>query len=223
MPLTDLKIRGTKPGPKPLKLSDAGGLQLVISPAGGRSWKLAYRFGGKQRELTIGAYPVVTLQEARQQRDAAKRLLADNIDPARQKALNKITKVSNAATTFSIVAAELLEKKRREGKSENTLSKLVWLHSLANEGIGSCPISEISAPEVLTVLKKVEGRGRLETAKRMRATIGEVFRYAIATGRASNDPTFALRGALISPKVKHRAAIVDFKIAWGLTAIYRWI
>jgi integrase len=216
MPLTDTKIRNAKAGTKPLKLSDSGGLQIVVSPAGGRSWKLAYRFAGKQRELTLGSYPATGLQEARQLRDDAKRTLANGVDPGEKKKLDKIAKAASDATTFDTVAAELLAKKRREGKASSTLAKLEWLYSLASEGIGHRPIADIAAPEILIVLNRAEMKGRLETAKRLRAVIGEVFRYAIATARATNDPTFALRGAISAPVVKHRAAITDPAAVGGL-------
>ncbi len=209
MPLTDIKIRNAKAGPKPVKLSDGGGLQIVVSPVGGRSWKLAYRFGGKQRELTLGSYPAVSLQEARQLRDDAKRVLVSGIDPGEKRRLDKLAKVTSDAMTFDLVSAELLAKKRREGKAASTISKLEWLYALASEGFGHRPIAEITAPEILIILKKAEARGTLETAKRLRAVIGEVFRYAIATARATNDPTFSLRGAISAPVVKHRAAITD--------------
>lgn len=209
MALTDVRIRQTKPDAKPLKLSDGGGLQLVISPAGGRSWKLAYRFSGRQRELTIGPYPEFGLAEARAERDKAKRLLAAGIDPATQKQLTKLAKASSDACTFAVIAGELLDKKRREGRAASTLLKLEWLFGLANAEFGDRPVADTTAPEVLAALKKVEKRGRLETAKRLRAVVGEVFRYAIATGRATTDPTFALRGALTAPVVKHRAAVTN--------------
>lgn len=209
MPLTDAAIRAARPGERVAKLSDGGGLQLWIMPNGSKLWRLAYRFGGRQKKLAMGAYPDMTLAAARDERAAAKQLLAMGTDPSQQKRVNKLALAANQANTFSVLADELLDKKRREGKAPNTLFKLEWLFSLANAAIGARPISEISAPEVLLVLKSVERKGRLETAKRLRAVIGEVFRYAIATGRALNDPTFALRGALTAPKVKHRAAITD--------------
>jgi hypothetical protein len=147
MPLTDLRIKRAKPRAKHFKLSDGAGLQLVVRPSGGRSWKLAYRFGGKQRELTIGAYPLIDLQEARQLRDAAKRLLVAGVNPAQQKALDKLSKVTSAKTTFALVSGDLLEKKRREGKAENTLSKLEWLFGIANDAIGPRSIAEVTAPD----------------------------------------------------------------------------
>lgn len=216
MPLTDLKIKNAKPGPKPVKLSDGQGLQLVVTPAGGKSWKLAYRFGGRQKELTIGSYPIIGLQEARQKRDDAKRQLAEDLDPSVQKRLQNDVKAETLAVTFQLVATEVLEKKRREGKAAQTLAKTEWLHAMACEVIGERPIAEITAAEVLAALRRVEARGRLETAARLRSAVGEVFRFAIATARASNDPTFALRGALDVPKVRHRAAILDGKALGAL-------
>ncbi len=211
MPLSDVQIRSAKPGQTMVKLSDGEGLQLWITPAGAKVWKLGYRYNGAQKTLTFGPYPAIGLAAARTARDDAKRLLVSGIDPAQQKALGKLAKTNNDANTFEVLAAELIDKKRREGKAQRTLEKLRWLFDVAKPSLGHRPIGEITAVEVLAALKKVEARGRLETAKRMRAVIGEVFRYAIATARASNDPTFALRGALTAPKVKHRAAITDPK------------
>jgi integrase len=216
MPLTDTAIRAAKPTENARKLSDGGGLQLWIMPSGSKIWNLAYRFDGKQKKLSLGAYPAMSLSDARQERDAAKVLLKSDIDPSAQKKLNALASKESRAMTFQKLAAELLDKKRREGKARNTIEKLEWLFSIAGEEIGERPISEIAAPEVLNVLRKVESKGRLETAKRLRAVIGEVFRYAIATARATNDPTFALRGALTAPVVKHRAAITEPKALGGL-------
>jgi integrase len=156
-------------------------------------------------------YPATGLREARDARDDAKRLLTDGQDPSLARKQEKAAKASAAANTFDTIAAELLDKKRREGKAEQTISKLEWLLSLARPAIGSRPIGEIHAPEVLTVLHGVEARGTLETARRLRATIGEVFRFAVATGRAEEDPTGALKGAIAAPIVNHRAAIIEPK------------
>ena len=216
MPLTDTSIRNAKPSLTVRKLSDSGGLQLWINPNGSKLWRLAYRYDGKQRKLAIGQYPAVSLADARTKRNEAKALLASHIDPGQQKALDRLTKANSDANTFEIIAAELLAKKKREGKASATIGKREWLYGMANEALGKRPVSEISAPEVLAVLRKAETKGLLETARRMRSAIGEVFRYAVATGRATSDPTFALRGALIAPKVKHRAAILDPKELGGL-------
>ncbi len=221
MPLTDIAIRNAKPeSERTLKLSDGGGLQLWIKPTGAKLWNLAYRFDGKQRKLAIGPYPAISLKEARDRREAAKRLLIDGLDPSQQKKVDRLASQALKASTFEAISRELIEKKRREGKAETTLDKVEWLIGLALPALGARPIVDISALEVLTVLRAVEARGRLETARRMRATVGEVFRYAIATGRAQNDPSGALRGALTTPKVKHRAAIID---PAGLGALLRAI
>jgi integrase len=216
MPLTDTAIRQAKANTTTAKLSDGGGLQLWIEPRGSKLWRLAYRFGGKQKKLSIGPYPTVTLAEAREQRERAKRLLTSGIDPGQQRKLDRLHKANSAAETFSAIAAELLAKKRREGKANNTIGKREWLYGLAGESFGQRPITEISAAEVLAVLRKVESKGLIDTAHRLRAAIGECFRYAIATARATNDPTYALRGALQSLKPKHRAAILDAKELGGL-------
>jgi hypothetical protein len=169
-----------------------------------------------RRRSPSAVYPATSLREAREARDEAKRLLDDGQDPSLAKRLSKAAKVSAAANTFAAIAAELLDKKRREAKADRTLSKLEWLLSLAGPAIGARPIAEITAPEVLGALRAVESRGRHETAKRLRATIGQVFRYAVATGRAETDPTGALKGALTAPVVNHRAAITDPKALGGL-------
>jgi integrase len=205
--LNDTRVRTAKRADRPIKLSDSGGLHLLIQPNGSKLWRLAYRFGGKQKTLAIGVYPTVTLKHAREKRDEAKRLLAGNIDPSMQRWLEKLTAASG--NTFRAVAEELLVKLEREGRAEVTLAKKRWLLAFAYPAIGERPVAEITAPEVLGVLRKVEARGRYETARRLRSTCGMVFRYAIATGRAERDPSVDLRGALTAPNVVHRAAIVD--------------
>ncbi len=209
MPLTEMKIRNAKPAAKTVKLSDGGGLQLWISPAGSKAWRLAFRFDGRQKNVVLGTYPVLSLGDARSKRDEAKRLLSEGIDPAQKKQDDKTQRALDRVNTFSLVAAELLDKKRREGKASATIGKREWLYSLAAPDIGGMALKDITAADVLKVLRKVEARGLLETAHKLRSVIGEVFRYGIATSRATNDPTFALRGALIAKKVKHRAAITD--------------
>ena len=211
MPLSDVKIRSAKPGEKTIKLSDGAGLQLWISPAGNKVWNLAYSFLGKQKKLSIGPYPAIGLAEARDRAREAKKLLASGVDPAAEKQRDKALQKLSNALTFETIATELLDKKRREGKASNTIGKREWLYGLAGEAFGKRPIAEIAPPEVLHVLQAVEAKGLLETARRMRSAIGEVFRFAIATGRATRDPTLDLRGALAKPQVKHRAAILDQK------------
>jgi integrase len=205
--LNDTRVRTTKPCKQPIKLSDSGGLYLLIQPHGSKLWRLAYRFGGKQKTLAFGVYPTITLKHAREKRDEAKQHLADNIDPSTQRRLEKLAAATG--NTFRAVAEEVLVKLEKEGRADVTLTKKRWLLDFAYPVIGERPVAEITAPEVLSVLRKVEARGRYETARRLRSTCGIVFRYAIATGRAERDPTVDLRGALTAPKVTHRAAIVD--------------
>lgn len=212
MALTDVAIRALKPQATKQKVSDAEGLQLWVLPTGTKVWRYAYRYGGTQKVLALGQYPLVGLAEARKRRDAAKAQLASGVDPARHKQRQKASKAESEANTFSLVATELLAKKQREGKASATIGKREWLYSLAKDALGNLPVSEITAPEILAVLQTVEKRGHLETARRMRSAIGEVFRFAIATGRATSDPTFALRGALTAPQVKHRSAMTDPKV-----------
>src|SRR5208283_1342529 len=216
MALTDLGIKRALPGSKIVKLSDGGGLQLWITPDGAKRWRIAYRFGGTQRTLAVGVYPDVGLKDARDARDAARKTLMQGQDPLQVKKAAKAAKAEAGANTFAAIAGELAEKKRRDKKATATMRKFDWFMSFGFPSLGSRPIAEISAREVLVVLKEVEARGTHETARKLRTAIGDVFRYAIATARAENDPTVALRGALVTPTVTPRAAIVAPKAFGGL-------
>jgi len=209
MPLTDIEIRKAKAAQKSYKLQDEGWLFVLVKPSGSKLWQMGYRFAGKEKTLSIGPYPDVSLKDARDARDEAKRVLLAGIDPGEQKRLAKLTRDAQAAITFKLIAADYRDKLAREGKAAATLGKFDWLLALVMPKLGARPIREITAPEILAVLKPVEARGNLETAKRLRGTVGAIFRYAIATARAENDPTSALKGALVAPKSKHRAAITD--------------
>lgn len=211
MALTDTAIKAAKPKVKPYKLSDGGGLHLLLTPSGSKLWRLQYRHGGKQKLLAFGAYPHVTLATARTKREEAKRLLAQGFDPSARARLEKLARHEAATNTFATLADEYLAKLARDGKAAATLEKNSWLLNFARPLLSSRPISEISAAEVLAVLRHVEKRGTYETARRLRSIIGSVFRYAIATARAQNDPTFALRGALSNRPATPRAAITDPK------------
>jgi len=209
MPLTDIAVRKAKPADRPIKLSDGGGMYLLVKPDGARYWRMDYRWNGRRGTLAFGVYPTVTLAEARDARSTAKKQLAAGIDPAAQKKLNRLTSETANRNTFRLIADEWLDKCAREGTSPNTLSKLAWLLSLSDSAIGSRPISEITAMELLGVLRQVEGRGRYDTARRLRGTCGRVFRFAIATGRATHDLSVDLHGALVVAKEKHRAAVTE--------------
>ncbi|UZD69301.1 tyrosine-type recombinase/integrase [Brucella sp. JSBI001] len=216
MALTDTAIKNLKPQNAAKKYSDGGGLHLLVSPTGSKLWRLAYRFNGKQKLLAFGAYPSVSLADARRRREDAKTLLATGTDPSEQVKADRRRQRVSSANTFDAIADELLEKFEREGRAETTMIKKRWLLDLIRPAIGSRPIAEITAAEVLEPLRAVEAEGNYETARRMRSTAGQVFRYAIATSRADNDPTGALRGALTTPTVTHHAAITNPQAFGGL-------
>lgn len=209
MALTDTAIRNSKPKDKPYKVADAQGLYLLVNPTGSKLWRIKYRIDGAERKLALGAYPEITLAEARAARDAARKQLAHSIDPNAAKRQARIEASIRAGNTFASVAEELIEKKGREGRAATTLEKQRWLLKLLGADFGKRPVADITPQELLHELKKHERRGRLETAKQLRAFAGQVFRYAAATARAERDPAQLLQGALISPTVKHFAAITD--------------
>lgn len=218
MPLTDVAIRNTRPSGRTQKLWDGGGLHLVIARSGSRHWRLKYRVDGREKTLSIGPYPSIGLKAARRARDEAKALLAAGIDPSAEKRARAAGEGEGPApATFADVADEHLALLRREERAPATLLKAEWLLGMAKEGIGARPIREITAPEVLEVLRRVEARGTYETARRLRSIISRVFRHAVATGHADGDPTFALRGALVRPRATSRAAITDLQ---GLRRLY---
>lgn len=211
--LRDTVARQAKAKTKPYKLSDSGGLFLLVTSGGSKLWRQAYRFNGKQLTLAHGCYPEVTLAAARQARDAAKASLAKGLDPGLQRKLARMA----SGNTFKTIAEEVLAKAEKEGKAAETLRRNRWvLEQLAYPAIGDRPITEIMAPELLLACRKAEARGHFEMAKRLRSLCSTVFRYAIVTGRAERDPAGDLRGALIAPKVTHRAAITDPKEIGGL-------
>jgi integrase len=202
-------IEAAKSRDKPYKITDGNGLHLLINPNGSKLWRLRYRFGGKQLMLSLGAFPEVPLSAARQKRDEARRLIAEGKNPSQERREDKLRAATAASNTFGAIASELITKLEDEGKAPATIDKQKWfLQDLAND-LTSRPITEVTAAEILVVLKKIEKRGHRETARRLRGAIGRVFRFAVATLRAVNDPTFALRGALTQPIVTNRAAITD--------------
>ena len=199
MPLTDTAIRNAKPRRNLVKLFDGSGLYLLIQPRGTKLWRQAYRINGKQKTLAFGIYPTVSLADARAKRDAAKKILEDGGDPSVQRKIDKKAR----GNSFHLVAEELIDKMRREGRAPTTLTKTRWLLEFAHDVIGERPIAKIKAPELLAVLRKIEARGTYETARRLRSTCGMVFRYAIATGRADAGATCAWYGWLSYIRCRH--------------------
>lgn len=208
MSLTDTAIRNAKPGSKPYKLTDGGGLYLLVNNAG-KYWRFDYRFVGKRKTLAVGVYPAITLAKARERRDEARKLLAHDTDPSMVKAVQKQTRQHAAANSFEAVAREWHGKKQ-PGWAPATARRM--LRSLENNifpWIGSKPISEIKPTELLMPIRTAESRGALDLAHRLREMAGQVFRYAVATGRAERDLSGDLRGALPSVRTKHYASVTD--------------
>ncbi|MEO6263875.1 MAG: integrase arm-type DNA-binding domain-containing protein, partial [Luteimonas sp.] len=207
--LTVTAIRNAKPADKVQRLFDGRGLYLEITPSGARYWRLKYRHAGKEKRLALGVYPVVSLAEARKLRDAARKGLSEGRDPSAERKAGKARAVLSAATTFEGVARDWLASQQRKlaaatyAKAERTLEANVF------PWIGARPMTEIDAPELLAVLKRIEARGAHETAHRVKARVGQVFRYAIAHGTAIRDPSADLRGALAPVVSKSHAAITD--------------
>ena len=205
MPLTDTVIRNTKPGPKPVKLSDADGLYLLLQPNGSRWWRIKFYVDGAERMLSLGVYPEVSLKRARERRDEIRRQVADGIDPS---AVRKAEKRAQAHT-FEAVACEWIAKQTPHWSTEYARNITRRLEQHLFPWIGSKPIGKLGAADVLEPLQRIEKRGKHETAHRARANCGEIFRYAVATRRAERDPTVDLRGALASVESKHYASVKD--------------
>jgi integrase len=209
MSLSDTAIKNTKPGAKPIKLADEKGLFLLVTPAGGKWWRLKYRFGGKEKLLSLGTYPEVSLKDARQRRDDARKLLVNDIDPSVNRKAVKATKTERAANSFEVIAREWFSKKSQGWAASNADKIIKRLENDAFPWLGARPITEITPPELLKVLRRIEERGAVESAHRLRNYCGAIFRYAIATGRAERDASADLRGALPPSVTQHRAAITD--------------
>lgn len=212
MALTDTTIRNAKAGPKPIKLADGGGMFLLITPAGGKLWRLKFRIDGREKLLAMGSYPEVGLGEARRRREEARELIALGKDPSREKQRDKVRARIQAADTFKLIADEYCEKRKRDGTkgwSPATAVRSEYLLSLVCGSIGTLPIGEIEPADVLAAIRRIEGKGKLESARRSLQLAGAVFRYAVATARLASDPTRDLRGALTAPTVTHYAAITE--------------
>ncbi len=220
MPLTDTAIRNAKPSEKPIRLFDGGGLYIEVSPSGGKWWRLKYRFAGKEKRLSLGVYPEVGLKEARDRREETKRLLGEGVDPSVERKVQKVATVERAANSFEAVAREWHTKYAPSWSDSNSKKVLARLENDVFPWLGGRPIAELKAPDLLAVCRRVESRGALDTAHRVLQTCGQIFRYAVATGRAERDPSGDLRGALPPAKGKHYAAPTDPKEVAGLLRMF---
>jgi len=208
IPLSDMKVQKAKSKDKIITLFDGGGLFLMITPSGGKLWRFKYRFDGKEKKIAFGSYPEISLLDARQRRDEARRQLANGFDPGEIRKVQKQASIQETET-FEAIAREWHTRffsTWSEGYAETLLSRL---ELYIFPWIGKRPIAEIKVPELLAVLQRIESRGKLDTTQRVRIICGQVFRYAVVTGRAERDPTTALKGALPQPQKINRAAITE--------------
>lgn len=210
MSLTEVAIRKARPAAKTKRMFDSGGLYLELSPSGGKWWRLKYRQSGKEKRLSLGTYPDTSLADARAKRDAARKLLASDIDPGEQRKAQKAAGEERAANSFEAIAREWLQKQSAKFAPVTYTKATALFETWAFPWIGARPISEIT-PRILleSVLRRVESAGKLETVHRLKQRCGQVFRYAIATGRAERDPTPDLRGALETHKPRNHSAVTD--------------
>lgn len=220
MSLTDMAIKKVSSRDKPYRLTDSKGLALLVHPNGGKYWQLRYRFAGKGKLLALGVYPDISLAEARSRRDDARKLLSNEIDPSEHRKIAKTAKVEAAANSFRAVGQEWFAKQKTKWSDVHT-TKVWWmLDKNLFPWLGDRPISEIKPPELLATLRRIESRGANDTAQRVKQVAGQVFRYAVATGRAERDPSQDLKGALAPVVTTHLAALTDPKeVATLLKAI----
>ena len=213
MALTATFIKNVKPAGSPAgeKHTDGQGLYLLVK-TGGKYWRMNYRFAGKQKTLALGVYPEISLAKARQRRDKAREQLADGIDPSTAKAEERQAKAGLAANTFEIVALDWLEKTKAKRKEITQEKVKTWLEKDTFPFIGKMPVSTIGPRDVLDkVVRKLEARGAIDTAHRVKQLCGQVLRYAVVTGLAERDVTADLRDALVTKTEKHFAAITEPK------------
>lgn len=209
MPLSNTAILNARPTDKPYILTDERGLSIQIQPAGGKWWRLRYRFDGKAKMLSFGTYPDVGLKEARDKRDAARKLLAAGVDPGEHRKATKATRVERATNSFEVICREWLENKRSTVEEAQYKKALARLEKDVFPWMGGRPIAEITAPEILAVLRRIDARGARYTAHKAKSEISQCFRYAIATGRAERDPCPDLKGAIPAPKTENLPAITN--------------
>lgn len=212
MPLTAKEVENALPQSKPSKLHDERGLYLEVSPKGSKRWHLRYSFQGRKKKISFGPFPEVSLKEARAKRDATRTLVAQGVDPLKQRRDAKIQAKLAAKDTFTEIAHEFIAKRANDGDkaiSVSTQEKNKWLLSLLEPKLGRVPVREITAPLLLSVLSELQETGRRETARRCRSLVGRVLDHAIVTGRAEHNPATALQRALPAPTVRHHPAIID--------------
>lgn len=207
--LSDAMVRNAKPKGKPYKLSDGEGLFLLVHPSGAKYWRFRYFFAGKEKLLAIGVYPQISLGNARQKRAEARNAIAQGIDPGEIKKQEKQQFLFDQANTFEEVAREWLAKRTGHLADTTRRVKEVRLERYAYPSLGNMPIADINAPAVLAMVRKIEKRGTLELARRVLQMTGQIFAYAIATGRVDRNPVPDLRGAIETPKVTHRAYLKE--------------
>jgi integrase len=209
MALSDIKVRNAASGPKPKKLFDGEGLYLEVSPSGGKWWRLKYRYDGKEKRLSLGVYPAITLAQARVRRNEAREQLAHGIDPSENRKAEKLAKANRQANTFEAVTREWFAK-RAPGWAEVYSKRLISrFEQHVFPWLGERPVAAIEAHEILAVVRRIEDSGALETAHRTLSSCGQVFRYAVSTQRRKDDPASFLRGALPPARGSHLAAITD--------------
>jgi len=207
--LTDTAIRKAAPAEKSVKIFDGGGLYLEVSPTGGKWWRLKYRIDGREKRISLGVYPEVSLKAARQRRDEARKLISGGIDPSDNRKAMKTARVESAANSFEVITREWFGKYSPNWAANHSGRIIRRFERDIFPWLGKRPIAELPAMEILAVVQRIEGRGALETAHRALGSIGQVFRYAVSTGRAPRDPTRDLRGALPPVKGEHFAAVTD--------------
>jgi len=216
MALTDTAIKNTKPTDKPRKLADGGGLYLLLNPNGSRWWRLDYRHTGKRKTLSMGTYPDTGLKDAREKRDAARKLLAAGVDPGEQRKAAKAAGAENAANSLEVIAREWHAKQSATWVDLHASRIMLRMENDIFPWLGSRPIADITAKEFLITVNRIVDRGATESAHRVLQNCGQVMRYAIATGRAERNPVADLKGALPPVKQTHLAAIVDPVAIGGL-------
>ena len=209
VPLTNIKVKNFKPLGRTQRIFDGRGLYLEVSPRGGKWWRLKYRFNGKDKRISLGTYPDVSLKDARDQRDDMRRLIVKGVDPSENRKALKATKMENAANSFEVIVREWISQNSPEWSDSNRVKLIRLFERDLYPLLGKRPIADITPPELLKALRPIEKRGARETAHRALGTCGQVFRYAIATGRMQDNPATHLRGALASNKGGHFASITE--------------